>query len=187
MVSIGLAPPRPFFTLNRYRYGSILKMADRSQLLVGFNILCCDPYRPFSVPLLPEDKKAKFQLLVLSGMDLVTLLFFLLTFNLRISKLAASSGATPRTMPRLWAFLMLVISAGAFFVIIKWGRKKTILYPLIFAFSILGSYSIKKSMFDVGTCLEFGLIGWMFKKFNYPSSPLVLELVLGKLIETNYV
>ena len=99
MVSIGLAPPRPFFTLNRYRYGSILKMADRSQLLVGFNILCCDPYRPFSVPLLPEDKKAKFQLLVLSGMDLVTLLFFLLTFNLRISKLAASSGATPRTMP----------------------------------------------------------------------------------------
>ena len=65
--------------------------------------------------------------------------------------------------------------------------KKTILYPLIFAFAILGSYSIKKSMFDVGTCLVFGLIGWMFKKFDYPSSPLVLGLVLGKLIETNYV
>ncbi|MGN0850294.1 MAG: tripartite tricarboxylate transporter permease [Candidatus Ornithospirochaeta sp.] len=65
--------------------------------------------------------------------------------------------------------------------------KKTILYPLIFAFAILGSYSIKKSMFDVGTCLVFGLIGWMFKKYNYPSSPLVLGLVLGKLIETNYI
>ncbi|MGN1163667.1 MAG: tripartite tricarboxylate transporter permease [Candidatus Ornithospirochaeta sp.] len=65
--------------------------------------------------------------------------------------------------------------------------KKTILYPLIFAFAILGSYSIKKSMFDVGTCLVFGLIGWMFKKFDYPSSPLVLGLVLGKLIETNYI
>ena len=58
---------------------------------------------------------------------------------------------------------------------------------MIFAFSILGSYSIKKSMFDVGTCFEFGLIRWMFKKFNYPSSPLVLGLFLGKLIETNYV
>lgn len=69
-------------------------------------------------------KKVKFQLLVLSMMDLVTLLFFLLTFNLRISKLAASSGATPRTMPRLWAFLMLVISVGAFFVIIKKGAKE---------------------------------------------------------------
>ena len=65
--------------------------------------------------------------------------------------------------------------------------KKTILYPLIFAFAILGSYSIKKSMFDVGTCLVFGLIGWMFKKYAYPSSPLVLGLVLGKLIETNYI
>ena len=61
--------------------------------------------------------------------------------------------------------------------------KKTILYPLIFAFAILGSYSKKKSMFDVGTCLVFGLIGWMFKKYDYPSSP----LVLGKLIETNYI
>ena len=42
-------------------------------------------------------------------------------------------------------------------------------------------------MFDVGTCLVFGLIGWMFKKYNYPSSPLVLGLVLEKLIETNYI
>ena len=114
MVSVDLVPPRPFFTLNRYRYGSILKMGDRSQLLVGFTILRCEPYRLFSVQLLPEDKKAKFKLLVLSGMDLVTLLFFLLTFNLRTSKPAASSGATPRTMPRLLSFLMLVISAGAF-------------------------------------------------------------------------
>lgn len=65
--------------------------------------------------------------------------------------------------------------------------KKTILYPLIFAFSILGSYSIKKSLFDVGTCLAFGLIGWMFKKFDYPASPVVLGLVLGKLIEENFV
>ena len=65
--------------------------------------------------------------------------------------------------------------------------KKTILYPLIFAFAILGSYSIKKSLFDVGTCLAFGIIGWMFKKFDFPASPVVLGLVLGKLIEENFV
>ena len=56
-----------------------------------------------------------------------------------------------------------------------------------FAFAILGSYAIKKSMFDVGTCLAFGLVGWMFKKYKYPASPLVLGIILGKLIETNYV
>ena len=65
--------------------------------------------------------------------------------------------------------------------------KKTILYPLIFASAILGSYSIKKSIFDVGTYLVFGLVGWMCKKFDYPSSPIVLGLVLSKLIETNYI
>ena len=65
--------------------------------------------------------------------------------------------------------------------------KKTILYPLIFAFAILGSFSIKKSMFDVCTCLAFGIIGWIFKKYDYPASPIVLGLVLGKLIEENFV
>ena len=85
-------------------------------------------------------KKAKFQLLVLSGIDLVTLLFFLLTFNLRISKLAASSGATPRTMPRLWAFLMLVISAGSFFVIIKKGAKED--HPLSFDLCLFNPWKL---------------------------------------------
>ena len=65
--------------------------------------------------------------------------------------------------------------------------KKTILYPLIFAFAILGSFSIKKSLFDVGTCLAFGIIGWIFKKYDFPASPIVLGLVLGKLIEENFV
>ena len=46
-------------------------------------------------------KRVRVQLLCLCGMDFVTLLFYLLTFNLRVSKLAAEAGATPRTMPRL--------------------------------------------------------------------------------------
>ena len=69
-------------------------------------------------------RNVKCQLLVLCGMDLVTLLFYLLTFNLRISKLAAEAGVTPRTMPRVWALFMLLCSIGAFFAIIKQGAKK---------------------------------------------------------------
>ena len=68
-------------------------------------------------------KRVRIQLLCLCGMDLVTLLFFLLTFNLRVSKLAAEAGATPRTMPRLWALLMALASIGAFFAIIKSDNK----------------------------------------------------------------
>ncbi|MBQ7729255.1 MAG: tripartite tricarboxylate transporter TctB family protein, partial [Spirochaetales bacterium] len=68
-------------------------------------------------------KRVRVQLLCLCGMDFVTLLFYLLTFNLRVSKLAAEAGATPRTMPRLWALLMALASIGAFFAIIKSDTK----------------------------------------------------------------
>lgn len=63
---------------------------------------------------------------------------------------------------------------------------KTILYPLIFAFSILGSYSVKKSMTDVVVCLIFGVIGWLMKKYKYPAAPVVLGVVLGRLMELNF-
>jgi hypothetical protein len=56
-------------------------------------------------------------------MDLITLLFFILTFSLRVSKMAAASGATPRTMPRLWAFLMLFASIGAYIAILRPDNK----------------------------------------------------------------
>ena len=63
---------------------------------------------------------------------------------------------------------------------------KTILYPLIFAFSILGSYAVEKNIVHVVFCLIFGLLGWMMKKYKYPAAPVVLGVVLGKLMETNF-
>lgn len=62
---------------------------------------------------------------------------------------------------------------------------KTVLYPLIFAFAMVGSFAVRSSVFDVGVCLGFGALGWILKKFHYPLSPIVLGLVLGALIETN--
>lgn len=62
---------------------------------------------------------------------------------------------------------------------------KSILYPMIFAFSIIGSYAVRSSLFDVGVCVAFGVVGWLLSRFHYPASPIVLGLVLGTLIETN--
>ena len=63
---------------------------------------------------------------------------------------------------------------------------KTLLYPLIFTFSILGSYSVSKSMFDVVVCLVFGVIGWLMKRYEFPVAPVVLGIVLGRLMELNF-
>jgi len=62
---------------------------------------------------------------------------------------------------------------------------KRLLYPLIFAFSFIGSYAVRSSVFDVGVCLAFGLIGWVLTRAKFPVSPVVLGMILGTMIEKN--
>lgn len=65
------------------------------------------------------------------------------------------------------------------------AAPKAVLYPIIIALSFIGSYFIENSMFDVGICLIFGLLGWLLKRGNFPTAPVVLGLILGKMIEEN--
>ncbi len=59
-----------------------------------------------------------------------------------------------------------------------------ILAPLIIAVCAIGAYSAHNSMVDVWYMLIFGVIGYVFKKLDYPLAPLVLALVLGDLAES---
>ena len=98
--------------INSLSYGYVL--GGLAVLMIGF-------YFIFNA--IPRTKPVKAQLLCVVGMDLITLLFYILTFSLRVSKMAAQSGATPRTMPRLWAFLMIFASIGAYIAILKKDNK----------------------------------------------------------------
>ncbi len=62
---------------------------------------------------------------------------------------------------------------------------KRLLYPMIFTFSFIGSYAVRSSLFDVGVCLAFGLLGWMLSRSKIPVSPIVLGMILGTMIEKN--
>jgi len=61
-----------------------------------------------------------------------------------------------------------------------------ILYPLILAIAIIGSFAVSGSMFDVAACIGFGIVGWVFKRYGYPVAPVVLGIVLGKMVEENF-
>ena len=61
-----------------------------------------------------------------------------------------------------------------------------ILYPLILAIAIIGSFAVSSSMFDVAACIGFGIVGWVFKRYGYPVAPVVLGIVLGKMVEENF-
>jgi putative tricarboxylic transport membrane protein len=58
-----------------------------------------------------------------------------------------------------------------------------ILTPLIVCVCAVGAYSVHNAMIDVWYMLIFGVIGYAFKKLDYPLAPLVLALVLGDLAE----
>jgi len=58
-----------------------------------------------------------------------------------------------------------------------------ILTPLIVIVCAIGAYAVHSSMTDVWYMLLFGVIGYAFKKLDYPLAPLVLALVLGDLAE----
>jgi putative tricarboxylic transport membrane protein len=65
------------------------------------------------------------------------------------------------------------------------AAPKKILYPIIIALSFIGSYFIQNSLFDVGTCIAFGLFGWLLKRGGFPTAPVILGLILGNMIEEN--
>lgn len=58
-----------------------------------------------------------------------------------------------------------------------------ILTPLIVVVCAIGSYAVHTSMIDIWYMLIFGVIGYAFKKLDYPLAPLVLALVLGDIAE----
>src|SRR3989338_3797414 len=58
-----------------------------------------------------------------------------------------------------------------------------ILPPLIIVVCAIGSYAVHNSMIDIWYMLLFGVLGYVFKKLDYPLAPLVLALVLGDIAE----
>lgn len=58
-----------------------------------------------------------------------------------------------------------------------------VLFPFIFFFCIIGSYSTRSSVFDVSVMLLFGLVGYLLRKFKYEPAPLVLAFILTPMLE----
>ena len=59
--------------------------------------------------------------------------------------------------------------------------------PVILVFCIVGAFSINNSLFGVGIMLVFGLIGYIMEENDFPISPMLLAIVLGNLLERNFV
>jgi TctA family transporter len=58
-----------------------------------------------------------------------------------------------------------------------------IIGPVIVVVCITGAFTVANKEFDIYLALAFGVIGYVFKKLDYPLAPLVLAMVLGDKAE----
>ncbi|MEQ1774577.1 MAG: tripartite tricarboxylate transporter permease [Burkholderiales bacterium] len=62
----------------------------------------------------------------------------------------------------------------------------SIVAPLIIVICAIGAFTVHNAMLDIWLMMFFGVIGYIFKKLDYPMAPLVLALVLGDRAEDSF-
>ena len=58
--------------------------------------------------------------------------------------------------------------------------------PVIMVICAIGAFTVHNAIFDVWMMIVFGVMGYVFKKLNYPLAPLVLAIVLGDRAEASF-
>jgi putative tricarboxylic transport membrane protein len=61
-----------------------------------------------------------------------------------------------------------------------------LLYPAILMFCILGVYAVNGSVVDVGIMAVMGALGYLLRKFDFETAPVVLGLILAPMIEMSF-
>jgi putative tricarboxylic transport membrane protein len=80
----------------------------------------------------------------------------------------------------MWLEMKLAMS-----LFIKASRARmNVIFPCVIAACIVGSYVSRGNMMDPLVMMFFAFIGWLFGKFSFPSTPMLIGFILGKQFET---
>jgi putative tricarboxylic transport membrane protein len=61
-----------------------------------------------------------------------------------------------------------------------------LLYPTILMFCVLGVYAVNSSVVDVGIMTAMGALGYILRKFDFETAPVVLGLILAPMLEMSF-
>jgi putative tricarboxylic transport membrane protein len=98
----------------------------------------------------------------------------------------------PEIIPQIGATILvgtiLTVIVGAILTkpmvkILK--MKQEILMAIVAVLVVIGSYSMKSSIFDVQIMILFGVIGYCCDKLGYNAAPIVIGMVLGAIVDFN--
>lgn len=62
-----------------------------------------------------------------------------------------------------------------------------VLMPIILCFCIVGAFAINNSLTDIWIMLACGVVAYVISTANFPIAPAILGLVLGNILETNFM
>ena len=60
------------------------------------------------------------------------------------------------------------------------------LFAGIVVFALLGAYALNTAMFDLQVALAIGVLGFLFRRYGMPITPLILGLILGPNLELQF-
>ena len=63
---------------------------------------------------------------------------------------------------------------------------RTYLFAGIVSFAMLGAYALNTSTFDLSVAIAIGIVGFLFRRYGMPITPLILGLILGPNLELQF-
>ncbi len=61
------------------------------------------------------------------------------------------------------------------------------LFPVILLFCVIGAFAANNTVFDIWVMLILGLLAFVLEENDFPLAPMILALILGPLIEENFM
>ncbi|MDI9596948.1 MAG: tripartite tricarboxylate transporter permease [Atribacterota bacterium] len=84
----------------------------------------------------------------------------------------------------IFAYIVGIFGSNAMIKMLN--LPKWYLIAFIPILCIVGSYALQNKITDILFMLIFGVIGFILEKSNYPVSPIILGIILGPMVETNF-
>jgi putative tricarboxylic transport membrane protein len=83
---------------------------------------------------------------------------------------------------------LLMLAMGYFslrYVALIARIPRRIIFPVMAALCVVGTFALNNSMVDVKIMLLFGLVGYFLRKFDIPLAPLIITFILGRQFESS--
>jgi putative tricarboxylic transport membrane protein len=84
-------------------------------------------------------------------------------------------------------FVLLLLNLPLVGIFVNFLRiPYKILYPTILMFCVVGVYAVNSSTVDVAIMSMMGALGYLLRKFEFETAPVVLGVVLAPIIEVSF-